>query len=291
MININVFSEEKAWSKRLKNKDIFFKKICKAFPKKYKFLNKKVTFTLLLSNNKNIKNLNKVFPKKSILYKKKIIKKMWFHFGRVIGEYPHLSSIKVFNNKHFEIKNLKFLIQSIESGQNCIFFSAHIGNWELTSHPLTELGYKISFIYRSPNNTKVDDMLRKIRLNYGVDLIRKGSVGAKECIKKLKEEKGNIGMLIDQKMNDGIETIFFGHKTMTASAIAKFSLKYKCPIIPSVCRRKSDINFVIKYLPEISYQKVKKLGTETKVMNLLNNYVESWIRESPEQWIWIHNRW
>ena len=65
MISINVFSEEKAWSKRLKNKDIFFKKICKAFPKKYKFLNKKVTFTLLLSNNKNIKKLNKVFRKKN----------------------------------------------------------------------------------------------------------------------------------------------------------------------------------------------------------------------------------
>ena len=65
MININVFSEEKAWSKRLKNKDIFFKKICKAFPKKYKFLNKKVTFTLLLSNNKNIKKLNKVFRNKN----------------------------------------------------------------------------------------------------------------------------------------------------------------------------------------------------------------------------------
>ena len=60
MISINVFSEEKAWSKRLKNKDIFFKKICKAFPKKYKFLNKKITFTLLLSNNKNIKNLKKL---------------------------------------------------------------------------------------------------------------------------------------------------------------------------------------------------------------------------------------
>ncbi len=65
MISINVFSEEKAWSKRLKNKDIFFKEICKAFPKKYKFFNKKVTFTLLLSNNRNIKKLNKVFRKKN----------------------------------------------------------------------------------------------------------------------------------------------------------------------------------------------------------------------------------
>ena len=65
MINVNVFSNEKAWEKKLKRKDIFFKKICKAFPKKYKFLNKKVTFTILLSNNKNIKKLNKVFRKKN----------------------------------------------------------------------------------------------------------------------------------------------------------------------------------------------------------------------------------
>ncbi len=65
MIRVNVFSEEKAWSKRLKNKNIFFKKICRAFPKKYKFLNKKVSFNLLLSNNKNIKKLNKNFRNKN----------------------------------------------------------------------------------------------------------------------------------------------------------------------------------------------------------------------------------
>ena len=65
MIKINVFSEEKAWSKKIRNKDLFFKKICNAFPKKYKFFNKNVTFTLLLSNNKNIKKLNKFFRKKN----------------------------------------------------------------------------------------------------------------------------------------------------------------------------------------------------------------------------------
>ena len=65
MIKVSVFSEEKAWSKRLKNTDIFFKKICRAFPKKYQFSNKKVLLSLLLSNNKNIKKLNKVFRKKN----------------------------------------------------------------------------------------------------------------------------------------------------------------------------------------------------------------------------------
>ena len=59
MINIDVFSEERAWSKRLKNKELFFKKVCQAFPKKYKFINKKVSFSILLSNDLNIKRLNR----------------------------------------------------------------------------------------------------------------------------------------------------------------------------------------------------------------------------------------
>ena len=65
MINVFVFSEESAWSKKLKNKQVFFDKICRAFPQKYKFLNKKVSFTLMLSNNKRLKKLNKKFRNKN----------------------------------------------------------------------------------------------------------------------------------------------------------------------------------------------------------------------------------
>ena len=65
MIKINVFSDEKAWSNRLKNKGLFFKKICNSFPKKYLFLQKKVSFSLLLSNNHNIQRLNKNFRNKN----------------------------------------------------------------------------------------------------------------------------------------------------------------------------------------------------------------------------------
>ena len=65
MINIFVFSNERAWSSRLENKKVFFDKICKSFPKKYKFLNKKISLTLLLSNNKSIKKLNRNFRDKN----------------------------------------------------------------------------------------------------------------------------------------------------------------------------------------------------------------------------------
>ncbi len=117
MISINVFSEEKAWSKRLKNKDIFFKKICKAFPKKYKFLNKKVTFTLLLSNNKNIKKLNKVFRKKnkttdilSFPLEKKIKIKKNTYLGDIIISYNYLDKPRSQDLKSFKEKVAKILI-------------------------------------------------------------------------------------------------------------------------------------------------------------------------------------
>ena len=117
MISINVFSEEKAWSKRLKNKDIFFKKICKAFPKKYKFLNKKVTFTLLLSNNKNIKKLNKVFRKKnkstdilSFPLDKKIKISKNTYLGDIIISYNYLDKPRSQDLKSFKEKVAKILI-------------------------------------------------------------------------------------------------------------------------------------------------------------------------------------
>ena len=117
MISINVFSEEKAWSKRLKNKHIFFKKICKAFPKKYKFLNKKVTFTLLLSNNKNIKKLNKVFRKKnkstdilSFPLDKKIKIKKNTYLGDIIISYNYLDKPRSQDLKSFKEKVAKILI-------------------------------------------------------------------------------------------------------------------------------------------------------------------------------------
>ena len=117
MISINVLSEERAWSKRLKNKDIFFKKICKAFPKKYKFLNKKVTFTLLLSNNKNIKKLNKVFRKKnkstdilSFPLDKKIKIKKNTYLGDIIISYNYLNKPKSQDLELFKQKTIKIFI-------------------------------------------------------------------------------------------------------------------------------------------------------------------------------------
>ena len=117
MININVFSEEKAWSKRLRNKDLFFQKICNAFPKKYKFLNKKVSFTLMLSNNKNIQKLNKLFRKKnkptdilSFPLTKKFRVSKQIYLGDIIISYNFINKPKSLNTKLFKEKVIKIFI-------------------------------------------------------------------------------------------------------------------------------------------------------------------------------------
>ena len=117
MIKIEVFSEEKAWSKKLKQKKLFFDKVCKAFPKKYQFLNKKVKLSLLLSNNKNIRRLNKNFRSKnkptdvlSFPFKKQLRIKKNTYLGDIIISYNFINNSKTKNLKIFKDKLIKIFI-------------------------------------------------------------------------------------------------------------------------------------------------------------------------------------
>ena len=117
MISIKVLSEERAWSKRLKKKKIFFKKITKAFPKKYQFLNKKVSLTLLLSNNLNIKKLNKNFRNKnkstdilSFRSDDKIKISKQTYLGDIIISYNYIDRPRSQNLNDFKEKLIKTFI-------------------------------------------------------------------------------------------------------------------------------------------------------------------------------------
>ena len=117
MININVFSEERAWSKRLKKKEEFFDEICNSFPKKYKFLNKKISLSLLLSNNQNIKKLNRNFRNKNkstdvlsfpINKKIRLLKKTYI--GDIIISYNFIDKPKTQSLRLFKKKLIKTFI-------------------------------------------------------------------------------------------------------------------------------------------------------------------------------------
>ena len=117
MIKVNVLSEENSWSKKIKNKELFFNKICKHFPKKYKFVDKKIYFTLLLSNNKKIKILNKKFRNKnkstdilSFPSSKKLKISKQTYLGDIIISFNFMNKPKSQTDKQFKEKIIKTFI-------------------------------------------------------------------------------------------------------------------------------------------------------------------------------------
>ena len=117
MINIEVFSEEKAWSKKIRKKELFFKEICNLFPRKYRFPNKTITLTLLLSNNRCIKKLNKNFRNKnkstdilSFPFAKKTLISKKTYIGDIIISYNFMNKPKSQNIKNFKEKVIKTFI-------------------------------------------------------------------------------------------------------------------------------------------------------------------------------------
>ena len=117
MISVDVISEDKKWNKKIKKKNFFFNSLLKLFPRKYRFVGKKVSLTILLSNNKNIKKLNKKFRNKnkatdilSFPSEKKLNIKKFYYLGDIIISYEFMNKSKNLNNLEFKKKVVRIFI-------------------------------------------------------------------------------------------------------------------------------------------------------------------------------------
>ena len=117
MISIDVVSESNLWSKKIKKTNVFFNSLVKVFPKKYRFIKKKVSLTILLSNNKNIKKLNKKFRNKnkatdvlSFPSEKKINIKKSPYIGDIVISYDFMNKPKTLSILEFKNKVTKIFI-------------------------------------------------------------------------------------------------------------------------------------------------------------------------------------
>jgi len=233
-----------------------------------------------------------VFPEKSEAEVEDIVIGMWNNLGRTIAEFPHSGSISFDPaDGRITIAGMKLLQEFRDDGEPRVFFSAHIGNWELA--PLTAVAFEVDtvFVYREANNRLIERLYLLGRSNLRDILLRKGSEGAKGIMKALRAKK-NVGLLVDQKMNDGIAVPFFGRDAMTAPALAAMALKFKCPIMPIRVIREDGARFTIELSePFLAEDTGDRDADLLHAMTRVNETIEGWVREHPEQWMWLHNRW
>jgi KDO2-lipid IV(A) lauroyltransferase len=171
-----------------------------------------------------------------------------------------------------------------------LFFGGHLGNWELVPAYSASRGLKMATVYRSANNRLVDAFIVARRSACGVIQIPKGSTGARQLLSVLGQGV-NVGMLVDQKMNDGIPAPFFGHTVMTASALASLALKRQLPVRGAFCVRTGMGRYTLRVTPPLLLPKGPDHEANlSATVGLLNAALEEAIRAHPEQWFWFHKR-
>ncbi len=237
------------------------------------------------------KNLAQVFPDKPSHAIKEIVNGVWDNFGRIFGEYPNLASINVYQDPRFEIVGQEIIDQMREDNKPGVIFAAHLASWEVAIMAASQRGLKVTQLYRRINNPYVDKVVRKVQQQIGREVLTKGNRDARKVLKSLRRGD-HLFILIDQKMNRGVSVPFLGRPAMTAPAAARMALRFQCPLVPVRVERLGGVRFRITYYPPMELPDTKDNADAVyTLMCQMNEMLGSWIKERPEQWLWVHNRW
>jgi len=244
------------------------------------------------ASKRAVRNIRRAMPETSEPRAREIVRGMWDNLGRVVAEYPHLAEFRVYQpGGRVEVVNDAIVDPLLAAGKRIIFFSAHFGNWEVAALAATQRGLQVAQIYRAANNPLVDRVIAGYRGIAGSELIPKGSIAARRAIEALREGR-HLSLLVDQKMNDGIPVPFFGRPAMTAPALAQLALRFDCAVVPARVERLADARFRLTVFPPIEIARTGNRHADTlAMMTRVNEVLESWIRERPELWFWLHRRW
>lgn len=237
------------------------------------------------------RNLARAFPEKGTDEIERIIVAMWENVGRSVFEFPNLHNLRMYEDGgHVEVVGAEHIDALKDDGKPGIFFTAHLANWEVPALTVDRRGLPIHLIYRAPSN-RLNDALFRFRQPGSGELIPKGSPGAKQALRLLKGG-GHLGIVMDQKMNDGIAVPFFGRDAMTAPALAQFALKFDCPVVPVRAERLEGARFRITHFPPMEITRTGDRQADiAAIIARVNATIEEWVRQRPEQWLWLHNRW
>ena len=236
-------------------------------------------------------NLRQALPNLTAGEIETILLGMWDNLGRVAAEYPHLRRIKVFEpGGRVETHGLEHLDEALAARRRVVLFSGHLGNWEIAALAGGQYGLDIAQVYRAANNPLFDRLIGRLRGDQG-ELIPKGAVASRRAAAALRRG-GHLSLLVDQKLNDGIAVPFFGRDAMTAPALALFALHFDCDVLPVRIERTGGVHFRLTVYPKLPLPRSGDRDADVlALMTAVNQTLEEWIRERPEQWFWLHRRW
>lgn len=233
-------------------------------------------------------NLRLVMPELTASEVRNILMKMWWNIGRNAGEFAYLEHLAGQSLNH--LNGDEALDDIAKTGGFII--SGHLGNWEMCGIPFIRRNLPFSIIDRPLNNPLVKNALNK-RLEFADKTYTKGRESARGIIETARRKHIMI-ILVDQKLREGMVVPFFGKGVTTPVSYIKAALNHDVPLIMMRIRRMRGCQFSVN-LEKLDCQAIIAEHPNTDpvlaIATVINENLESWIRETPEQWFWPHRRW
>ncbi len=191
-----------------------------------------------------------------------------------------------------ETSGLENLDRALEGGKGVIVMVSHFGNWELLSAYTHSMGYRGTIIAKRIYFHKYDQMIVGIRKRFGANLVYRDE-SPKKMFRALKDGQ-ILGMLADQDVEsvEGVFVKFFGKDAYTPTGPVKIGMIAGVDILPAFMIRKADntYKFVVEK-PIVLSREGDKEDNVRKYTQEWTDVLERYVKEYPDQWVWIHNRW
>lgn len=242
------------------------------------------------------RNLQLAFPELSARERTGILRGCFDSLGRLLGEFsqfPRHTPESLRRIVRYDEQSVAHLRDAEGRGRGVIYLTLHLGAWELMSFAHSALEHPLYFLVRRIDNPHVEEMVESRRARFGNQTIDK-KAAVRTALRVLREG-GTLGILADlnSQPHEGVFVPFFGHLACTTAGVAMLALRTDAVVLP-VCApwHETDKHFRIQFQPAIEV--VRTGNYEQDVVTntaCFTRAIERFVRQYPEQWLWVHKRW
>jgi Kdo2-lipid IVA lauroyltransferase/acyltransferase len=243
-------------------------------------------------------NLTSAFPEKSAGEIETILRGVWDNLGRVGAEFAHIDRLWDYDPSRQRPGRImdsdateRIAFRLRDDGKPALIFTAHLANWELAAVGAHAYGIDSTVLYRRPGVAAISDTVIGMREGCMGTLIPT-STGAPQRLLEALQRGSHVAMLVDQYSVQGVPVTFFGRPTRANSLIARLARHIDCPIHGIRVVRYPGDRFQVQVTEAVDAPRDEsgKIDVE-RTMQAITDVVEGWVREHPEQWLWVHRRW
>jgi KDO2-lipid IV(A) lauroyltransferase len=244
-------------------------------------------------------NLAAAFPEKSPAEIEAILRGVWDNLGRVMAEFAHVDRFRSYDPAvpgPYDIDYDQATFDRFHGlrldGKPALIFTAHLANWELSAQVAATYKLHLHVVYRRPNLGAVADAVTALRAGSMGTLVPTGLDAPLKLAETL-AAGGHVAMLVDQYYVRGVDVTFFGRRTKANPMLARLARQVECPIHGARMVRLADPSrFRIDMTDEIPPVRDAEGKIDVQAtMQAITGVIEGWVREHPEQWLWLHRRW